>query len=75
MVGSIQTSITTLEELGISTYIAWVPGHAELKPNELADRAAKEAAKQASTWNMDQDLSTKLLSQTRREIRSNILKV
>ncbi len=75
LVGSIQTSITTLEELGISTYIAWVPGHAELKPNELADRAAKEAAKQASTWNMDQDLSTKSLSQTKREIRCNILKV
>ncbi len=45
---SIRCHVTTLMDNNIHVEIAWIPGHADIAPNDLADRAAKEAARAAS---------------------------
>ena len=44
---NIQQSLNTLEESGAHVKIQWSPGHANIQGNEIADRLAKEAAKEA----------------------------
>ena len=43
----IQQSLNTLEESGVRVKIQWSPGHANIQGNEIVDRLAKEAAKEA----------------------------
>ncbi len=75
LVNSIQDSITSLDNHRISVELAWVAGHAGLRPNELADTAAKEAAVEASKWQRNHDISLKSFSEIKKEIRVNCLKV
>ena len=58
----------------ISIELIWIPGHADLKPNELADLAAKDAARQAAQWDNAQDNSTLSLSEVKKEIRLNSIR-
>jgi hypothetical protein len=37
----------TLQQSGMRIELEWTPGHAEVQGNEIADRLAKEAAKEA----------------------------
>ncbi len=75
LVNSIQGNITSLDNQHISVELAWVAGHAGLRPNEIADAAAKEAAVEASKWLADQDNSLKSFSEIKKEIRHQCLKV
>ena len=43
----IQQSLNILESDGTEVKIQWSPGHANIRGNEMADRLAKEAAKEA----------------------------
>ncbi len=70
----IQRSIKSLQEQDISIELIWIPGHADLKPNELADLAAKDAARQAAQWDNAQDNSTLSLSEVKKEIRLNSIR-
>ena len=36
-----------IQKIGIEIKIHWTPGHANVNGNEIADRLAKEAAKEA----------------------------
>ena len=42
----IQQSLNILERDGTEVKIQWSPGHANIRGNEMADRLAKEAAKE-----------------------------
>ena len=42
--------ITALRDRNIQVEISWIAGHADVSPNEIADKAAKEAAQTASVW-------------------------
>ncbi len=75
MVNSIEASIISLQSHNISIELAWVAGHAGLRPNELADAAAKEAAKEASNWHPDQDNALKSFSEIKKQIRTNCIHV
>ncbi len=47
VIDDIRAKITALSKNGIITHLYWVAGHVDIKPNELADKAAKEAASEA----------------------------
>jgi ribonuclease HI len=57
LIDDIQTDITALKERGTVTNIHWVPGHVDLVPNELADKAAKAAAMEARQDNVSTTIS------------------
>ena len=46
----IRNAISTLHEAGTTVDINWAPGHSSIAGNEEADRLAKEAAHEASTF-------------------------
>ena len=46
----IRNAIRTLTDAGITVDINWAPGHSSIAGNEEADRLAKEAAQEASTF-------------------------
>jgi ribonuclease HI len=43
----IKAKMETLHQSGMRMELEWTPGHAEVQGNEIADRLAKEAAKEA----------------------------
>ena len=47
LIDKIHCDITTLKEKDVTIRVHWVAGHANLQPNELADQAAKLAARSA----------------------------
>ncbi len=47
---SIRHHVASLRDHNIQVEIARIAGHADVSPNELADKAAKEAAQAASMW-------------------------
>ena len=49
----IQQSLNILERDGTEVKIQWSPGHANIRGNEMADRLAKEAAKEAEEMTDD----------------------
>ena len=40
----VKSEINRLQDLRIELEVSWLPGHANIKGNELADQQAKEAA-------------------------------
>ena len=54
----IQQSQSTLEESGVHVKTQWSPGHANIQGNKIADRLAKEAAKEAQEMRDDAGIAT-----------------
>jgi hypothetical protein len=57
LIDDIRADITSLKERETVTNIHWIPGHVDLAPNEVADKAAKEAASEAGQNNVSTMLS------------------
>ncbi len=70
LVGNIHTKIKDLSATGVDVEIMWVAGHAGLTANELADNAAKEAAKNASQ-SLTATTDPVSLSEVKSKIRAN----
>ena len=47
VIKEIKAKMETLQQSGMRIELEWTPGHAEVQGNEIADRLAKEAAKEA----------------------------
>jgi ribonuclease HI len=47
VIKEIKAKLETLQQSGMRIELEWTPGHAEVQGNEIADRLAKEAAKEA----------------------------
>jgi ribonuclease HI len=45
-ISDIKENLGTLMRYGIRTTLSWIPGHANIAGNEIADQLAKEAAKE-----------------------------
>ena len=59
LIDCIQNGVANMQSKGIKVNMYWIPGHADLLPNELADQAAKDAANDSVELS-DQNLSEKL---------------
>ena len=54
-INQIKKQIDELKQKGLRIAIDWTPGHADIAGNEIADRLAKEAAKEAEDMDENQD--------------------
>ena len=50
-ISDIKENIGTLMRYGMRTTLSWIPGHANIAGNEIADQLAKEAAKESMSLN------------------------
>ncbi len=57
IVGNCASLITDITNMGVDIRLMWIPGHAGIRSNDLADKAAKEAATRASHLSKIQDQS------------------
>ena len=48
-INQIKQLIDSLKQKGLEINIAWTPGHADIAGNKIADKLAKEAAKEAES--------------------------
>lgn len=70
-IDNIQATISELAVLGVTTNIHWVAGNVNLKPNELADQAAKHAVSLVKDESTNQTLA---LSTIKKQIKSHLNK-
>ena len=54
-ISKIKKQLESLRQTGMEIDISWTPGHADIAGNEIADRLAKEAAKEAEEVDENQD--------------------
>ena len=54
-INQIKKQIEVLKQKGLRIAIDWTPGHADIAGNEIADRLAKEAAKEAEDMDENQE--------------------
>ena len=54
-INQIKQLIDSLKQKGLEINIAWTPGHADIAGNEIADKLAKEAAKEAESIDENED--------------------
>ena len=50
-ISDIKENIGTLMRYGMRTTLSWIPGHANIAGNEIADQLAKAAAKESMSLN------------------------
>ena len=65
-----QESLQKLIEKKVTPHIHWVPGHEDIKGNELADEAAKSGARQSNSPDSERFTS---ISYIRRKIKAKSL--
>lgn len=70
IIDSIQQDIAAIQNKGIVVNLYWVPGHADLHPNELADKAAKVAANESLDTELPDHIT---ISMMKNSIRRHIL--
>ncbi len=69
IVGNCASLIMDIANKGVDTRLMWIPGHAGIKSNDLADQAAKEAATKASHLSRNQDESDISLSVCNQQLK------
>ena len=57
MVGPLE-HLGTLMRYGMRTTLSWIPDHANIAGNEIADQLAKEAAKESMSLNEQYNIIT-----------------
>jgi ribonuclease HI len=57
-ISDIKKNIGTLMRYGMRTTLSWIPGHANIAENEIADQLAKEAAKESMSLNEQYNVIT-----------------
>ncbi len=67
--------IKELKTKSISVELCWVPGHAGIPANEIADIEAKSAAQIAKTWSTNQDNCPVTIKETSRIMSKELLRV
>jgi hypothetical protein len=61
-----------LELADVTVHIDWTPGHAGIKGNDIADRLAKEAAKEAEEMETEYSLFVTSQSDIRHSARESV---
>jgi hypothetical protein len=57
-ISDIKENIGTLMRYGMRTTLSWIPGHANIAGTEIADKLAKEAAKESMSLNEQYNVIT-----------------
>jgi ribonuclease HI len=57
-ISDIKKKIGTVMRYGMRTTLSWIPGHANIAENEIADQLAKEAAKESMSLNEQYNVIT-----------------
>ena len=57
-IADIKENLGTLMRYGMRTTLSWIPGHANIAGNEIADQLAKEAAKKSMSLNEQYNVIT-----------------
>ncbi len=68
-------NVKALTNRSINVELCWVPGHAGIQANELADVEAKKAALIAKSWSDNQDNSPVTIKEAQREMSKELSKV
>ncbi len=73
LVSNIHSHILKLEQNRVQVELIWVAGHVNIASNEMSDKAAKDAALEASTWCKEEDNSVKTVQEVKTHIRQGIM--
>ncbi len=62
-----------LNNKGVKVTLCWIPGHAGITANELADHSAKEAAEKTKTWTQEQNSCVITLNCVKNQLRVDLV--
>ncbi len=71
LMSSIEEIIHSLDRRNIEFKICWIPGHAGIEANEIADKAAKEAAKESQKWTDKDECDCKSIKEIKTLLQKN----
>ncbi len=71
----IRRNILVLNDKSIRVELCWVPGHAGIEANEIADNEAKKAAEIAKSWSPNQDSSPVTVKDAQQVMSKELLRV
>ncbi len=71
----IRKNILTLNNKSIKVELCWVPGHAGIQANEIADNEAKKAAETARSWTATQDNCPVTVKEAQQVLSKELLRV
>jgi hypothetical protein len=69
-ISDIKKNIGTLMRYGMRTTLSWIPGHANIAENEIADQLAKEAAKESMSLN-EHNVITICMSDVKQAVKTS----
>ncbi len=75
LIKSIVSNIRTLSDRGIAVEFCWIPGHAGIAANDLADAAAKSAAEEAQALTSEQDESETTMESAKKQLKLELVKI
>ena len=75
LIKNIVGNIRTLSDRGIAVEFCWIPGHAGIAANDLADAAAKSAAVEAQAWTIEQDESETTMESAKKQLKLELVRI
>jgi ribonuclease HI len=69
-ISDIKNNIGTVMRYGMRTTLSWIPGHANIAENEIADQLAKEAAKESMSLN-EHNVITICMSDVKQAVKTS----
>ncbi len=67
--------IKVLHEKGVAVEFCSIPGYAGIRPNNLADNAAKAAAEEARSWTTEHDNSEITMESAKKQLKSELIAI
>ena len=74
LLAEIRKNINSLQNKSISVEFCWVPGHASIQANEMADVEAKNAASITKSWSANDDNSPIMVKEVKKEMSKALQK-
>ena len=75
LIRNIVSNIRSLSDRGIAVEFCWIPVHAGIAANDLADAAAKLAAEEAQAWTIEQDVSDTTMESAKKQLKLDLVNI
>ncbi len=75
LIRNIVRNVRSLSDRGITVEFCWIPGHAGIAANDLADAAAKSAAEEAQAWTIEQDVSDTTMESAKKQLKLDLVNI